>query len=141
MKRKRRTEILIKGSRILPEQMTHEVERGYQVKIIQEPENGLVMLKVRETSQKSLFYLGEVLVTECKVQIQNHIGLGVVSGDEPQLAYQLAVIDAAFEGEFPETKTWLDLLETEEQNILEIQKSMDSSILRTKVSFETMDVG
>ncbi|MBT2758014.1 phosphonate C-P lyase system protein PhnG [Mesobacillus foraminis] len=140
MKRKRRTEILIKGSHTLPKQLARQVEQRYPVKIIQEPENGLVMLKVRETSQKSLFYLGEVLVTECKVCIYDHIGLGVVSGDEPELAYQLAVIDAAFEGSLPETEKWLGLLETEEKNILENSKSMDSSILKTKVDFETMDV-
>lgn len=140
MKRKRRTEILVKGSRKIPEELAHEMEQRYQVKTIQEPEYGLVMLKVRETSQKTLFYLGEVLVTECKVQIQDQIGFGVVSGDQPELAYQLAVIDAAFEGGFPETTRWLNLLETEEKNLLENHKFMNSSILKTKVSFETMDV-
>src|SRR5436190_11484789 len=104
MKRKRRTEILINGSQNIVEEMAREIQQGYQVKVIQEPENGLVMMKARETSKKTLFYFGEVHVTECKVQILQSIGIGIVKGDQPILAYQLAIIDAAFEEKLPEAK-------------------------------------
>lgn len=140
MKRKRRTEILINGSQDTVESMAKEIEERYQVKVIQEPENGLVMLKARETAQKSLFYLGEVLVTECKVQIQESIGIGILKGHQPQLAYNLAVIDAAFKGNLIETKSWIKILEDEEKKIQENRKAVNNAILKTKVSFETMDV-
>lgn len=140
MKRRRRTEILINGSQKQSEQMAHFILEKYQVKVIQEPESGLVMLKVRETSQKSLFYLGEVLVTECKVQIGGIIGIGIVRGDQPDLAFHLAVIDAAFEANLPETIGWVELLETEEKAIQEKRTIANRSILKTKVNFETMDV-
>jgi alpha-D-ribose 1-methylphosphonate 5-triphosphate synthase subunit PhnG len=140
MKRRRRTEILINGSQKQSEQMAHFILEKYQVKVIQEPESGLVMLKVRETSQKSLFYLGEVLVTECKVQIGGIIGIGIVTGDQPDLAFHLAVIDAAFEANLPETIGWVELLETEEKAIQEKRTIANRSILKTKVNFETMDV-
>lgn len=140
MKRRRRTEILINGSQKRVENMAHCIKDKYQVKVVQEPESGLVMLKVRETSQKSLFYPGEVLVTECKVQIEGRIGIGIVTGDQPELSYNLAVIDAAFEANLPETIGWMELLENEEKVIQEQSAAASHSILKTKVNFETMDV-
>jgi alpha-D-ribose 1-methylphosphonate 5-triphosphate synthase subunit PhnG len=140
MKRRRRTEILINGSQKRAEDMAFLLKDKYQVKVIQEPESGLVMLKVRETSQKSLFYPGEVLVTECKVQIEGSIGIGIVMGDQPELSYNLAVIDAAYEAMLPETIGWKLLLENEEKVIQEQRAAANHSILKTKVNFETMDV-
>jgi alpha-D-ribose 1-methylphosphonate 5-triphosphate synthase subunit PhnG len=140
MKRRRRTEILINGSQKRVEDMAFLLKDKYQVKVIQEPESGLVMLKVRETSQKSLFYPGEVLVTECKVQIEGRIGIGIVTGDQPELSYNLAVIDAAYEANLPETIGWIELLENEEKVIQEQRAAANHSILKTKVNFETMDV-
>ncbi|WP_394138832.1 phosphonate C-P lyase system protein PhnG [Cytobacillus oceanisediminis] len=140
MKRKQRTEILISGSQALAKSLAEEIEQKYSVSIIQEPKNGLVMLKARETAQKSLFNLGEVLVTECKVRVEGKIGIGIVKGHHPILAYHLAVIDAAILGNLPETKIWADILESEKQNIEEQRKANNEAILKTKVSFETMDV-
>lgn len=120
--------------------MAHCIKDNYQVKVIQEPESGLVMMKVRETSQQSLFYPGEVLVTECKVQIEGRIGIGIVTEDQTELAYNLAVIDAAYEAKLPETMAWKLLLENEEKVIQEQRAAANRSILKTKVNFETMDV-
>lgn len=140
MKRKRRTEILINGSRQLAKNMASDIEKYYSLEVIQEPQHGMVMLKTRETAQKSLFYLGEVIVTECKVMLKDSIGIGVVIGDQPEFAYQLAVIDAAFLEEVPETARWIGLLQKEESKINEDRKSYYNDILKTKVSFENMDV-
>ena len=82
-----------------------------------------------------------MLVTECKVQIQGSIGIGIVTGDQPELSYNLAVIDAAFEAMLPETIRWMELLlENEEKVIQEQRAAANHSILKTKVNFETMDV-
>ncbi|GIN63581.1 hypothetical protein J27TS8_35740 [Robertmurraya siralis] len=140
MKRRRRTEILINGSRTLVEQLAQTIADNYRVKVIQEPEHGLVMMKVRETSKKSLFYLGEAFVTECKVQVEGVVGMGIVIGDQQDLAYKLAIIDAAIEAQLAETDEWSKLLESEEEKILKARKLEDQSILKTKVQFETMDV-
>lgn len=140
MKRKQRTEILISGSQALAKSLAEEIEQKYPVSIIQEPESGLVLLKARETAQKSLFNLGEVLVTECKARVEGKVGIGIVKGHHPILAYHLAVIDAAFLGNLPETKIWTDILKSEKQNIEEQRKANNEAILKTKVSFETMDV-
>ena len=139
MKRKKRTEILINGSHHLAEELAKEIEKKYEIEMIQEPQHGMVMLKTRETSQKTLFYLGEVLVTECKVGIRNSIGMGIVQGDLPEFAYYLAIIDAAFQEELAETAAWIEKLEKEEKRIQEERGTFYKDVLRTKVSFETMD--
>nr|WP_309098698.1 phosphonate C-P lyase system protein PhnG [Fredinandcohnia onubensis] len=140
MKRRRRTEILINGSSDLAENFAKSIQNRYEVNVIQEPEDSLVMVKMRETSKKSLFYPGEVFVTESKVQIQDTIGIGIVSGNQPELAYQLAIIDAAFVARLPETIDWIDRLLQEEQNLQQRQADATNSILKTKVNFETMDI-
>lgn len=140
MKRKQRTEILINGSPSIAEAMAREINQNYSVLVLKEPENGLVMLKVRETSKKSLFYLGEVMVTECKVQIEDVIGIGIVKGHQPELAYHLAVIDAAFQAKLPQVNNWLEILHDEKERILKQESEKIKSVLDTKVNFETMDV-
>ncbi len=139
MNRRRRTEILIKGSTEIAKKMFIEIRGKYEVKIIEEPNSGLVMTKMREEAQKSLFYLGEVLVTEAKVQINGKLGIGIVRGNETELSYWLAVIDAAYNADLEETKSWQKLLEDEEKRIDEEMHKYNSRVLKTKVNFATMD--
>lgn len=140
MNRRKRTEILIKGNPNIAEKLALEIESNYKVSIIQEPEYCLVMVKMRETAQRSLFYLGEVLATETKVQILDKIGIGIVNDNKPELSYWLAVIDAAYSAKLTEIKTWEDILQKEEQKINEERLLKESKILMTKVNFDTMDV-
>ncbi|WP_409342841.1 phosphonate C-P lyase system protein PhnG [Paenibacillus sp. MBLB4367] len=139
MKRKQRTEILINGSGAVAAALAQEIKERHEVTTVEEPNHGLVMVKVRETAQKSLFYLGEVLVTECKVRIGGRIGVGILKGDEPERAYDLAVIDAAYEAGLKETAAWTEALLSEAGRIAEERKAFAAGVLRTKVNFETMD--
>lgn len=140
MNRKKRTEILIKGSPEVSERLAQEIQIGYDVKIVEEINNSLVMVKVRESAKRSLFYLGEVLITECKVMINGTLGIGMIRGYEPVLAYNLAIIDAAYNANLPETKQWTNRLLLEEVNINKKYQILKNKILKTKVNFKTMDV-
>lgn len=140
MKRKKRTRILIDGSREVAKKLASQIEGSYVVEIIMQPQEALTMIKMRETAKKTQFYLGEILVTECKVQVNNQGGIGIVVGLDEELAYQLAIIDAAFEANLIETHNWLPLLEAEELNIKTRLKAEEAKIYKTKVQFETMDV-
>ncbi|MEA4924091.1 MAG: phosphonate C-P lyase system protein PhnG [Syntrophomonadaceae bacterium] len=140
MNRKQRTEILIRGSADLAGQLAQEILDLYEVSIVEESHHGMVMVKMRESAQRSLFYLGEVLITECKVMINGALGIGMVKGDEPSLARNLAVIDAAYNGNLPETKPWQDILLAEDSHINQENAQFADSILKTKVNFETMNV-
>lgn len=139
MKRRQRTETLINGSPHIAEALAHEIQSRYPIELIEEPNQGLVMVKVRETAQKSLFYLGEVLVTECKVGIGGAVGVGIIKGDEPEKAYNLAVIDAAYAAQLEETEGWTTVLQSESERIAAERHAYQEKVLRTKVDFETMD--
>ena len=140
MLRKRRTEVLIKGSAEVAVKLAQEILEIYNVQTIEEPNNSLVMVKVRESAQRSLFYLGEVFITECKVMIDGHLGIGMVKGHEPELVYNLAIIDAAYNADLPETNAWTNVLLLEEGRLLEECEALKNKVLKTKVNFETMDV-
>lgn len=140
MNRKRRTEILIKGSIDVSFQLAQEILAAYDVSSVEEANTGVVMVKVRERARGSLFYLGEVLITECKVMINGRLGIGMIKGHEEELAYNLAVIDAAYNAGLPETKKWTGILLQEENRWGEEIKALNEEILKTKVNFETMDV-
>ena len=77
MIRKKRTEILIKGSAEVSVKLAQDILTVYDIKTIEETNNSLVMVKVRESAKRSLFYLGEVLITECKVMINGSLGIGI----------------------------------------------------------------
>ncbi|MGH4051633.1 MAG: phosphonate C-P lyase system protein PhnG [Clostridium sp.] len=138
MNRKRRTEILIKGSNEIAKSLCSEIDKKYTVKIVEEPNYGLVMVKMRESAKKTLFYMGEVLVTEAKILIEGKLGIGIVSGNNIELAYWLGVIDAAYNADLEETKGWKKILTCEEINIKEEMKKKQANILMTKVNFENM---
>jgi len=140
MIRKKRTEILIKGPLEVSARLAQEILATYDVRTIEEPDNSLVMVKVRESAKRSLFYLGEVLITECKVMIKGTLGIGMVMGHELALAYNLAIIDAAYNANLPETQVWTNVLLLEEAHINEEGVALKNKVLKTKVNFHTMDV-
>jgi len=140
MKRRRRTEILIQGDPNLAEKFAERIMKNYTCNEISAPTYGLTMMKMRETAKNSLFYIGEVLITEAKVEINQQIGIGLVVGMKDELARNLAVIDAAYKAELPETKEWEAELLKEERLIDEEKRKKQAEISKTKVQFETMDV-
>ena len=140
MNRKRRCKVLIDGNSKIAEQLAAVIKSNYKINVLDVPNNGLVMMKMRENAKQSLFYIGEVAVIEARVEVQGSIGLGVLIGSDSQLAYNLAVIDAAYNANLPEILSWRDILLAEEGLIEKKIKSKTASILKTKVDFATMDV-
>lgn len=140
MNRRRRTEILIRGNKELSKKIVNQIKEKYEIKSIEEPNNGLVMIKMRETAKRQLFYLGEVLVTEAKVYVNGSLGLGIVTGDEEELAFNLAIIDGAYKNNVKEIEEWNELLMKEEKAIKDREEIDAKKILETKVDFSTMDV-
>jgi len=140
MNRKRRCKVLIDGNSKIAEQLAAVIKSNYKINVLDVPNNGLVMMKMRENAKQSLFYIGEVAVIEARVEVQGSIGLGVLIGSDSQLAYNLAVIDAAYNANLPEILSWREILLAEEGLIEKKIKSKTTSILKTKVNFETMDV-
>lgn len=140
MKRRRRTEILIQGDRRLARELAESITAAYNCREISPPQQAMTMIKMRESAKNSLFYIGEVLITEVKVEIEGRIGIGIVAGIEEHLACQLAIIDAAYKAELPETDGWEAQLEKEERSIGQARAREQAELFETKVSFETMEI-
>lgn len=140
MKRRRRTEILVQGDECLAAQLAQSIIDTYECREITAPQYGLTMIKMRESAKNSLFYIGEVLITEAKVEIDNCIGIGIVVGMKDELAKHLAIIDAAYKADLPETARWESKLIEAEQLIKKEQAKKQAELFKTKVSFETMEV-
>ncbi|MGH2316291.1 phosphonate C-P lyase system protein PhnG [Planococcus sp. SE5232] len=140
MKRRRRTEILIQGDGRLAKDLAASIAEKYECREISAPEQGMIMVKMRETAKNSLFYIGEVLITEAKAEISGKIGTGLLVGMDEQRASDLAIIDAAYKAQLPETAEWEPLLLDEEQQIHVAKAQQQTGLFETKVNFETMEV-
>lgn len=140
MNRRRRTEILIKGNENLARVLAGEIKEKYEVCEVESPNHGLVMIKMRETAKRELFYLGEILVSEAKVYVDGTLGMGIVSGDNEELANNLAIIDGAYKRGLEEVNFWEEVLIKEEKRIEDNERKEEEKILSTKVDFSTMDV-
>ena len=96
--RRRRTEALVESDPSVARGLAELVERASEVREVVPARQGLVMCQVRETARNSRFYLGEALMTECRVRIGDVEGLGAALGGDAALAHDLAVVDAALSG-------------------------------------------
>lgn len=110
MIRKERTRILVHCSKEFLRQWAQYFEQQEPFHVIEEPKNALTMLRMRESAQHSLFYLGEVLVSETRVECRTVIGIGLIQGNELEKSYDLAVIDAACNAALPGWRSWRRLL-------------------------------
>lgn len=105
---------------------------------VSEPSEGLAMVKVREHAQNTLFYLGEVRVTETKLRHKKEIGLGVIKGDAPTLSTALAFIDLCFKTD-QFTYTLNNILSNLKDREKEAVHKKTQEILQTKVNFDMMN--
>lgn len=117
--RRTRTEVLVQSDPRIAHELAELVEREVRVEDVVAPHQGLVMCQVRESARNSRFYLGEVLVTECRVRIGEAEGLGVLVGSDADHARALAVVDAAYAQKQP-----LACMDELERTILGAQESL-----------------
>jgi alpha-D-ribose 1-methylphosphonate 5-triphosphate synthase subunit PhnG len=143
MTRLRRTRILVDGDPDLSAELCARIQRRYHVVPLVDPHEMLVVIKVRESAQGSLFYLGEALATECRVLLDDVFGIGILLGSERQRAFELAVIDAAMSvpTPLPEKADWVALLEIEEVRLAKALRVGQERIGRTRVEFSSMETG
>ena len=106
--------------------------------IISGPSEGLVMVKTREHAKNTLFYMGEVLITETKIRHGSVVGTGLVKGSDNELSQAMAFIDLSIKmGQFTtELNEILNTLKNVEANDI---AEKTEKILQTKVNFEMMN--
>lgn len=93
MTKKEVTQILAKASLGDVKKIAEAVKENSEIQIVKQPQKTLVMVKVREPVKQSLFYLGEVLASECMVMVDGVRGASVIAGDDFDKVYECAVID------------------------------------------------
>lgn len=139
--KKRRLSYILAHTNI--ENLKKEVEKLenlYRVSTVKEPEMGLTMVKVKDGVYKEKFYIGELLITECSVHLNGILGMGIVQGDDPERAYLMGVIDAAFNSEKVDKGELLKVIESWEKTIKDIYIEEKSMVEGSKVKFNTMGV-
>lgn len=139
MKRNKRCRILVNTEDSLLSHMCTQIEKTHSVTVLEEADQGVVMVRMKDSAQNGPFLLGEVLVTEAKVLINDTVGIGIIKGHHPRKAYQLALIDAAYNTSSPLIEDWNDLLLIEEERQLMEAEKVNARFERTKVDFSTME--
>ncbi|MBO0453501.1 phosphonate C-P lyase system protein PhnG [Candidatus Enterococcus murrayae] len=141
MNRKERTWVLVEDQTALAAELAAQARKLFNVEVREEPRLMLIMNKIRESAQNSLFYGGETLVTRARVVIQDKSGLGLICGEHYQKALNLAIIDAAYE-QLPaaEKNAWDNQILEHRKQLLAELGYQQYLINQTKVSFEVMEV-
>lgn len=139
------TRALVEGDPALVRDLASEIE-GLQgedagdIEMVDEPREELVMVQVRETAQGTLFYLGEALMTSCRVRVGGATGRGMLLGSNSRRAYELALADAMFSHaeDDPLAVRWERVLRDELGRIDAREAQAARRVARTEVDFSTM---
>lgn len=136
MKKRQISKILARADKGQVKKLAEEIKEKHTPVIIKAPEKSLAMIRMREPVKESLFYLGEVIVSEAIVDLDGAKGVAVLMGDDYDKVLDMAVIDAACnKGVFQR----YDLLEQmEKEQTLQLKKE-NAMFMQTMVNFNSMD--
>lgn len=131
--------ILAKASKKEVTELAGQINGACEIKILKEPQKTLVMVKVRESVKNSLFYLGEVLATECMVTVEGIRGMSVIAGDDFEKALAAAVIDGYINlrGE-AEDANIMDRIRELGSRQVKARASLNRELRKSKVNFDVM---
>lgn len=123
------------------EKLKKEVEKlktNHKISKVKEPEIGLAMVKVKDGVYNKNFYIGEILITECSVHFDGTLGIGIIQDDNPEKAYFMSVIDAAFNCKNFNKEELTKTIEKWKQEIKDKYIEEKAMVEGSKVKFETM---
>lgn len=134
------TAILAAASQTEAVEIAAAIKVNCEIQMMKPPQKTLVMVKARESVKKSLFYLGEVLASECMVLVDGMKGAAVLAGDDFDKVTAAAVIDGFLN---------LPDRQEEQQQVLEqIQRlgrqqaaeraELNGALRKSKVNFNVM---
>lgn len=136
MEKRRLFKIMSNADRKVIIDLAGKVKKAHETVIVKEPEKALAMVKMREPVKESLFYLGEVIITEATVSVDGVNGTAVTMGDDYEKTLSMAIIDAAYNSNLFEDETVL--LEMEKGQISKVEKE-NAMFMKTMVNFHSMD--
>lgn len=138
MNRDKRFELIARADSERICEIAERILADTEVEVIKKPVGGMIMMRFRDTAEKCVFNLGEVLVTEAEVRIDEELGYAIVMGRDPEAALAGAILDAAVESGHPITPEIIDLLRSDEVRRKEELQKTWSEVATTKVDFEVM---
>jgi alpha-D-ribose 1-methylphosphonate 5-triphosphate synthase subunit PhnG len=115
------------------------LESNFKIKVVKAPFIYLTMIRAEDSVELQEFYLGEALTTECEVEIEGVLGIGICLGDEPERAYCIAVFDSLLSSGKPLPKLVSDFLDQQLQVIKETERLAHNQVQLTKVDFKLME--
>ena len=136
MEKRRLSKILARAGKEQVKKLADEIKETYSPVIVKAPEKSLTMIRMREPVKESLFYLGEVIISEAIVDLDGTKGIAVMMGDDFEKVLDMAVSDAACnKGVFQQYER-LEKMEKEQKLQLEKENAL---FLQTMVQFHSMD--
>ena len=137
MKREEVFEIIATADKSVICSLAREVLEDTDIVVLRE-RTGMLMARARDSVEGIAFNLGEVLVTEVEVRLNDTPGYSMVLGMDPGKALAGAVLDAAMEGDHHLKEKIIDALK-EERIRAEVRRSkLWSDVKTTRVDFEVM---
>ncbi len=140
MKKQKMFSIMAACEASIVEAMAEKISSKYPVTIIKKPSKTLTMIKMREPVQRSLFYLGEVMVTETIVEMQGIKGMAVTMGEDFDKVLAMAIVDCGFNNAFPEMASIEAELEVQYIQQTNRKEKENALHLKTMVNFDSMSV-
>lgn len=120
------------------EAAAQEIKDTCEIQILKQPQKTLVMVKVRESVKKSLFYLGEILATECMVTVNGKKGANVMAGDDFDKCISAAVIDGFLNDETQDHSRVLEQIRKLGEKQKREREKLNRQLRKSKVNFNVM---
>lgn len=137
MSKKELSAILAGASKEEVTAIAEQIKPVSEIRILKEPQKTLVMVKVRESVGNSLFYLGEVLATECMVTVDGVKGASVMAGDDFEKTIAAAVIDGYLNGG-QKKEGILAQIEELKARQQKAREALNRQLRKSKVNFNVM---
>ena len=125
-------------------EIAETVRKNHTVEMVKAPQKTLVMVKVRESIKQSLFYLGEVLASECMIAVDGVKGSSVMAGDDFEKVTAAAILDGLMnlpadtdlirQEQDAVVRTLTRLKEQQEKD----RARLNGQLLKSKVNFNVM---
>lgn len=139
MEAARRYEILAEAEISVLRRWAEAVTATHQVLVLKPPNVCLVHLQARDPVQGGAFFLGEVLISECRVEIDGTFGYGCALGEDYERALCAAIIDAAVNLHHPLSASIGQDLEGQRMEIRQRRLAQMHLSGRTRVDFDVME--
>ena len=136
MNKREISKILARADAACVRAMADAIKAEHEAVVVKAPEKSLTMIQLRDPVKETLFYLGEVIVSEAVVELEGAKGTAVVMGDDFNRVLDMAVIDAACNRGVFRQFAELERLAKEQ----ELAAARENALfLKTMVNFTSMD--